>query len=82
MAYTKDEIRTVLFQAIGKATKRDPATLSPELKWLDDLDFKSVQGRKVCGILNYSFKITVPLTDLIKCDTLEDAVEMLDSKVN
>ena len=82
MAYTKDEIRTVLFQAIGKATKRDPATLSPELKWLDDLDFKSVQGMKVCGILNYSFKITVPLTDLIKCDTLEDAVEMLDSKVN
>lgn len=82
MAFTKDEIRSILFQAIGKAIKRDPATLAPELKWVDDLGFRSVQGMKVCGFLNYNLKITVPLTDLIKCETLEDAVDMLDGMVN
>ena len=39
------------------------------------------KGMKVCGLLNYRLKITVPLTDLIKCETLQDAVDMLEGMV-
>ena len=77
MAFTNDEIKDILFQAIGKAIKRDPATLSVDDKWIDDLGFRSVQGMKVCGLHNYTLKITVPLTALIECDTLQDAIDML-----
>ena len=82
MAFTKEEITEILLDAVGKAIKRDPATLTPDLKWVDDLSFRSVQGMKVCGILNYKFKITVPLTKLIECETLQDAVDMLEGMVN
>lgn len=77
MAFTNDEIRDILFDAVGKAIKRDSATLTPDLRWVEDLDFKSVQGMKVCGLLNYSLKTTVPLTKLIQCDTLQDAIDLL-----
>lgn len=82
MAFTKDEIQTILFEAVGKATKRDAATLTPEMRWLEDLNFKSVQGMKVCGLLNYNLKVTVPLSALIECATLQDGVDMLDAMVN
>lgn len=82
MAFSRDEITSVLFEAVGKAIKRDPTTLSPELRWVEDLDFRSVQGMKVCGILNYRLKVTVPLSKLIECTTLEDSVEMLSRLVN
>jgi acyl carrier protein len=81
MAFTKDEIRDILFMAVGKAIKRDPATLTPELKWVDDLGFRSVNGMKVCGLLNYNLKVTVPLTALIECETLQDAIDMLAEMV-
>ncbi|WP_172135389.1 acyl carrier protein [Adlercreutzia sp. ZJ473] len=81
MAYTKEEITEILLDAVGKAIKRDPATLTPDLKWDDDLHFKSVNGMKVCGLLNYKLKITVPLTMLIECDTLQDAVDKLSEMV-
>lgn len=77
MAFTKDEIRGYLYEAVGKAVNRDPATLTPETRWVEDLNFKSVQGMKVCGILNFRLKTTVPLGNLINCTTLEDAVDML-----
>ena len=81
MAFTKEEITDILLEAVGKAIKRDPATLTPDLRWVEDLNFKSVQGMKVCGILNYKLKITVPLTALIECSTLQDAVDMLEGMV-
>jgi acyl carrier protein len=82
MAKSKEELQTVLFESVGRAIKRDPATLSPELTWQGDLNFKSVQGMKVAGLLNYNLGITVPLTALIQCETLGDAVDMLDGLVN
>lgn len=82
MAFSKDDIRTILFDAVGKAVKRDPSTLTPDTRWVEDLSFKSVQGMKVCGILNYKLGITVPLTALIDCTTLEDGVEMLEGMVD
>lgn len=82
MAFTKEEIQDILFKAVGKAIKRDPETLTPEMSWVDDLGFKSVNGMKVCGLLNYNLKITVPLTKLIECETLQDAIDMLDTMVN
>lgn len=78
MAFTRDEITDILFQAVGKAIKRNPSELSTDMSWIDDLDFKSVQGMKVCGILNYKLGITVPLSSLIECTTLGDAVDMLE----
>lgn len=77
MTFTNGEIREILFKAIGKAIERDPATLTPDLRWIEDLNFKSVQGMKVCGLLNYNLKTTVPLTKLIQCDTLQDAIDLL-----
>lgn len=82
MAASKEEIRDILFNAVGKAIKRDPQSLSPSDRWAEDLGFKSVQGMKVCGLLNYNLKITVPLSALIECATLQDAIDMLDSMVN
>lgn len=79
MAFTKEEIQTILFEAVGKAIKREPETLTPDLRWVEDLNFKSVQGMKVCGLLNYNLKITVPLTALIECSTLQDAIDMLET---
>ena len=81
MAFTPEEIKDVLFEAVGKAIKREPDTLTPELRWIEDLGFKSVQGMKVCGILNYKLGITVPLTALIECATLQDAIDMLGGMV-
>ncbi|NHM14234.1 acyl carrier protein [Xiamenia xianingshaonis] len=81
MAFTNEEITDILLEAVGKAIKRDPATLSPDMRWVEDLNFKSVQGMKVCGLLNYKLKITVPLSALIECATLQDAVDMLAGMV-
>lgn len=81
MAFTKDEISTILFEAVGKAIKCDPADLDLDKRWVEDLNFKSVQGMKVCGLLNYKLKITVPLSALIECKTLGDAVDMLQGMV-
>lgn len=81
MAFTKDEITKALFDSVGKAIKRDPSTLSLDDRWVEDLNFKSVQGMKVCGLLNYNLKITVPLSALIECATLADAVTMLEGMV-
>ncbi|HIS39744.1 MAG TPA: acyl carrier protein [Candidatus Aphodovivens avistercoris] len=78
MAFTKEELQEILLDAVGKAIKRDPATLTPDLRWQEDLNFKSVQGMKVCGILNYKLKVTVPLQSLIECSTLQDAIDMLE----
>lgn len=47
------------------------------MRWVEDLNFKSVQGMKVCGLLNYKLQITVPLSALIECATLQDAIVML-----
>lgn len=77
MAFTNDQITEILIEAVGSAIKRDPATITPDMRWVEDLNFKSVQGMKVCGILNYKLGITVPLTALIECATLQDAVDML-----
>lgn len=77
MAFTNEEITDILFEAVGKAIKRDPATLTPDMRWVEDLNFKSVQGMKVCGLLNYKLQITVPLSALIECATLQDAIDML-----
>lgn len=82
MAFTKDEIQTILFEAVGKAIKRDPSEITPETRWVEDLNFKSVQGMKVCGLLNYHLKITVPLGALIECSTMQDAIDMLYGMVN
>lgn len=81
MAFTTEEIQGILFEAVGKAIKRDPESLTADLRWVEDLNFKSVQGMKVCGILNYKLQITVPLQALIECSTLQDAVEMLEGMV-
>ncbi len=81
MAFTNEEITDILLEAVGKAIKRDPATLSPDMRWVEDLNFKSVQGMKVCGLLNYKLKVTVPLSALIECATLQDAVDMLAGMV-
>ena len=78
MAFTTEEITTIVLEAVGKAIKRDLAELTPEMSWVEDLNFKSVQGMKVCGILNYKLGITVPLMSLIECATLQDAVDMLE----
>lgn len=77
MAFTNDQITEILVDAVGKAIKRDPATITPDMRWVEDLNFKSVQGMKVCGILNFKLGVTVPLTALIECATLQDAVDML-----
>lgn len=81
MAFTNEEITAIVLEAVGKAIKRDPAELTPEMRWQEDLNFKSVQGMKVCGILNYKLGITVPLMALIECSTLQDAVDMLAKMV-
>lgn len=78
MAHTNEEITEILLDAVGKAIKRDPSTLTPDMRWVEDLNFKSVQGMKVCGLLNYRLGITVPLSALIECSTLQDAVDMLE----
>lgn len=77
MAFTSDQISEILIDAVGKALKRDPETITLDMSWVGDLNFKSVQGMKVCGILNYKLGITVPLTALIECATLQDAADML-----
>jgi acyl carrier protein len=77
MAFTNDEITTILIEAVAKAVKHDASTITPDTRWVEDLNFKSVQGMKVCGILNYKLGITVPLTALIECATIQDAVDML-----
>ena len=82
MAFTTEEIQDILFKAVGKAIKKDPSELKLEDRWIEDLNFKSVQGMKVCGLLNYNLKITVPLTALIECATLQDAVTLLEGMVN
>jgi len=82
MAFSKEEIAEAVFMAVGKAIGRDPSELTADMRWVEDLDFRSVQGMKVCGLLNYKLKCTVPLTKLIECSTLGDAVDMLDELVN
>jgi acyl carrier protein len=82
MAKSKEEITEVLLDAVAKATKRNAADLNVDMKWVEDLNFKSVQGMKVAGLLNYKLGITVPLAALIECTTLGDAVDMLDGLVN
>lgn len=77
MAFTNDEVTKILIEAVAKALKRDASTITADMRWVEDLNFKSVQGMKVCGILNYKLGITVPLTALIECATLQDAVDML-----
>jgi acyl carrier protein len=77
MAFTNDEVTKILIEAVAKAVKRDASTITPQTRWVEDLNFKSVQGMKVCGILNYKLGITVPLTALIECATMQDAVDML-----
>jgi hypothetical protein len=82
MAMSREELEEILFEAVGKAVKRDPATLTPDMRWVEDLSFKSVQGMKVAGLLNYKLKATVALSDLIACPTLGDGVDLLDKTVN
>jgi len=82
MALAKVEIEQILLESVGKAMGRDPQTLTTDMRWQEDLGFKSVQGMKVCGLLNYKLKVTVPLGGLVACATLDDAVDMLDALVN
>jgi len=82
MAIERKEIEQVLYEVVGKVFSRDVSTITPELKWKEDLNVKSVHGMKVCATLNYKFGIKLPVSKLIDCETIGDAVSMLDEFIN
>jgi acyl carrier protein len=82
MKFERAEVEKTLYESVAKVTKKDLSELKPETRWEEDLGFKSVHGMKLCALLNYYFKITLPLSKLIECATLNDAVDMLVEFVN
>lgn len=78
MVVDKKQIQDDLFEIVGKVFKMDPKELSTETNFQKDLNTKSVHGMKMCAYINYKYKVTLPIAKLVECDTLGDAVNMLD----
>ncbi len=78
---TKSELQEGVFKIIADTFKIDVSELSPTTNWKDDLKVKSVQGMKICALLNYQYKIKFPLNKLIECVTLQDTVDALTEYV-
>ena len=82
MSVEKKDIEKKLFEITAKVFKKEVSDLTPETRWNEDLNVKSVHGMKLCAFLNYEFQIKLPMSKLVECDTLADAVDMLDEFIN
>ena len=82
MSVDKKEIEKGLFEIVAKVFKMEESDIKPETRWEEDLHVKSVHGMKLAAFINYKFNIKLPMSKLVECDTMEDAVVMLDEFIN
>ena len=82
MAYSKTDIQQGFYETVGKVFNLNTDDLTAAMNWKEDLNVKSVHGMKLCAYLNHKFQIKLPMSNLIECNTLGDAVDMLDKFIN
>ncbi|MCH5194423.1 MAG: acyl carrier protein [Oscillospiraceae bacterium] len=56
----------------------DPASITPEAKFIEDLGFNSYDFMSLLGELESTFDITVNEEDVMKITTVQEAVDYLE----
>ena len=79
MAASTDEIRAGLAEILNEVADVDPADVSDEKSFVDDLDVDSLSMVEVAMAAEEKFGVTIPDDELPKLKTVGDAVSYIAS---
>ena len=79
MAGTADEVRAGLATILKEVADVDPADVSDEKSFVDDLDVDSLSMVEVAMAAEEQFGVTIPDDELPKLKTVGDAVNYIVS---
>ncbi len=74
------ELKDTVVAVAAKACNADPAAVTMETRWREDLNMKSVYAMKVCALLKVKTGVDVNPADLGTCQTIADTVALLESR--
>jgi len=79
VAASTDEIRAGLAEILNEVADVDPADVSDEKSFVDDLDVDSLSMVEVAMAAEEKFGVTIPDDELPKLKTVGDAVSYIAS---
>ncbi len=79
MAASTDEIRAGLAEILNEVADVDPADVTDEKSFIDDLDVDSLSMVEVAMAAEEKFGVTIPDEELPKLKTVGDAVTYIAS---
>ncbi len=79
MAASTDEIRAGLAEILNEVADVDPADVTDEKTFVDDLDVDSLSMVEVAMAAEEKFGVTIPDDELPKLKTVGDAVNYIAS---
>lgn len=78
----QQEVVDILKDKAAEIFGSDPATLSADTKFVDDLGCRSVNIVQFASALEDEYEVEVPFMELNKMETFGDAAALIDEKLS
>ena len=78
----QEEVVGILKDKAADIFGSDPATLSADTRFVEDLHCKSVNIVQFASALEDEYEVEVPFMELNKCKTFGDAAKLIDDKLS
>lgn len=74
---TDNELQDAVIEVAAKACKVDPAGITMDTRWKEDLNVKSVFAMKICALVKMKTGADINPADLATNKTIADTVAMI-----
>ena len=78
---TTEELQDTIIAVAAKACNADPATVTLDTRWREDLSVKSVYTMKICALIKLRVGVDVNPADLAGNETIADTVALVQSRL-
>ncbi|MFH0763137.1 MAG: acyl carrier protein [Candidatus Omnitrophota bacterium] len=78
MQEIENEIRNIIAEIVEK----DPAEISPEAKFFEDLGMDSMMALEILAAIEKKYKISIPEEKLMQLTTLKDTIAVAREYLN
>lgn len=74
----RSELEQVVCDAVARVMHVDPAGLTMDTRWTEDLRVRSMHAFMITAILEDAANVKIPMSRVLQNQTLGDAVDMLE----
>lgn len=73
----REEILAKMIQRTAEVLKKDPAELTPDMRFIEDLKAKSVNMVQIITVLEDEFDVEIPYMQIRKKKSIGEAVDLI-----